>query len=140
MSALENVATAAGVATKVAGGVSSLFSGLPLVMLCITGVSLLGGAGGTIWYRMQWKDCQAAGAQALINQQAIDKTDNAKAIGALTNKLNVNEQKYEYGISLLKNIPRNDACLRDERINAVRSELCRKYPQSEACSGQRPAR
>jgi len=137
MEVVETVADVASGATKVVARASGVLSWLPWA---IAAVGLLGGTGGTVWYRMQWKDCQAAGAQALIDQREIDKADNAKAIGSLTRQLNANESKYEYGMQLLSNIPRNDACQRNERINAVREQLCAKYPQSEACSRQRPPR
>lgn len=124
----------------VAKGAAGLFSGLPLYLL-LGGVAVgLAGAGGTVWYRMKWLDEVAAGAQAVIDQQNIDRSDNAKAIGQLTNTLNANKRDLEYAQGLLANIPRNDACLRDQRINAVRDILCRKYPTSEACSGPRPSR
>lgn len=136
----ERIANPVGVASTVAAGASSLFSGLPLVLLVLCGVSLLGGAGGTIWYRMKWLDEVAAGARALAVQRDIDRADNAKAIGQLTNKLNTHQQELEYAQQMLSNIPRSNACERDQRINAARELLCRKYPKSEACSGQRPAR
>jgi len=122
----------------VAKGAAGLFSGLPLYLL-LGGVAVgLAGAGGTVWYRMKWLDEVAAGAQAVIDQQNIDRDDNTRAIGQLTNKLNTHQRDLEYAQSLLANIPRSDACMRDQRINAARDILCRKYPKSEACSGPRP--
>lgn len=136
---VEDVAAVGKVAAGAATGFSSLFSGLPLVLLVVAAVGTLGGAGTAVWYRMRWLDCKAAGAQALIDQHEIDARDNSKAVGELTNKLNENERNYNYAQSLLANIPRTDACLRDKRVDAARQQLCAKYPKSEACSGPRPA-
>ena len=137
MGIAETAADVASSAAKVVARTSGVLSWLPWA---IAAVGLLGGTGGTVWYRMQWKDCQAAGAQALIDQREIDKADNAKAIGSLTNKLNANESKYEYDMQVLSNIPRRANCERDLRLEFVREQLCNKYPQSEACSRPRPPR
>lgn len=100
----------------------------------LAGVSLLAGTGGTVWYRMQWKDCQSEGAQALIDQHEIDRLDNIKSVGQLTTKLNTNEKAYDKALSVLQNIPKTQACIIDGRVRAARDELCAKYPKSETCS------
>lgn len=141
MAEVQPVNALASVASRaVTSAASSVFSGLPLVLLIACGVSLLGGAGGTIWYRMKWLDAVNEGKQAVLEQIEIDKADNAKAIGLLTNKLNAHERELNYAQSLLANIPKTDACTRDQRINAARDILCHKYPKSEACNRPRPAR
>lgn len=66
--AVKGVSTAAAVAT----GASSLFSGLPLALLAALGVSLLAGAGGTLWYKSKFNSLEAS--------VATDKTNRALAI------------------------------------------------------------
>jgi sugar (pentulose or hexulose) kinase len=139
----------AATAAKVAGSVASkgLFSALlgaaPWLPVAIMGVGLVGtlaGAGTAVWYRMQWKDCQAAQVEAINQQRILDQQDNMKAVSQLTGQLNANERAYDRAMQTLASIPRNDACLRDERVRAARDVLCSKYPKSEACSRPVPSR
>lgn len=133
--AVASVAVKGGLAA--AGGL--LTGALPYLALAGLAVSLAG-AGTAVWYRMQWKDCQAAGAQALIDQRNLDQQDNMKAVSFLNGKLTANERAYDQAMGVLATIPRNNACERDTGVRAIRIELCRKYPASEACSGSVPAR
>jgi hypothetical protein len=43
---------------KIVARATGMLSWLPWA---IAAASLLGGAGGTLWYRMQWKDCEVLG-------------------------------------------------------------------------------
>lgn len=131
------VADIAGRASKLVASASGVLSWLPWA---IAAVGVLGGASGTVWYRMQWKDCQADAAQALNDQREIDKRDNTVAIGRLTNKLNSIQSSYENDMQVLSNIPKRAGCERDLRLEFVREQLCARYPASEACSRPRPPR
>ena len=134
------IKTATDIASGATGIVAKASGILGWLPWAIAAVGVLVGTGGTVWYRMQWKDCEAASAQAIIEQRDIDRADNAKAVGRLTNKLNDNEAKYEYDMQVLSNIPKRSSCERDKRIDAVREQLCARYPASEACNRPRPTR
>ncbi len=131
----ELVADIAATAGKVA--VSATVGLLPTLLPWLAGAAALvalAGAGGTVWYRMQWLDCKAAGAQALADQRDIDRRDNSKAVSDLTNQLNRNVGKYESAMAILNSIPvRNNACERDTGVRAARDILCSKFPESPSC-------
>lgn len=55
--AVETAAAVVGAGAKVVSTAASVLSWLPWA---IAGCSLLAGAGGTLWYRGEWKDCQAS--------------------------------------------------------------------------------
>jgi hypothetical protein len=134
-------ATAAKVASK--GVFSALLGAFPWLPVAVMGLGLVGtlaGVGGTVWYRMQWLDCKAAGVQALIDQRAEDNRLNKAAVENLTIKLDKNQKDLNNAISVLASIPRNNACERDTGVRAVRDILCKKYPESEACSRPVPSR
>lgn len=104
---------------------------VPWILSAVIG---LAGAGGTVWYRMQYLDCIADGARALQDQREIDKADNAKAVGALNKALQTNEGKYNAAVEILSKLPKtSDACQHDPRIRAARDLLCQKYPESQTC-------
>lgn len=129
-------------ATAVKGVVATATGGLLSAALpWLAGAAALvalAGAGGTIWYRMQWEECKAAGAQALAEQRDIDRRDNSKAVGALNQALAKNEGKYESSIAILNSIPRSNACARSDAVSLVRQQLCAQFPASPSCSGQQP--
>lgn len=77
MSALEVAADVAGVGAKVAARATGILSWLPWA---IAAVSLVGGAGGTLWYRSEWKDCQAS--VAIDAAKAAEKVATAKGADA----------------------------------------------------------
>jgi sugar (pentulose or hexulose) kinase len=133
----------AATAARVAGGVASkgLFSALlgaapwlPVAIMAVGLVGTLAGAGTAVWYRMQWKDCQAAQVEAINQQRILDRQDNMIAVSRLTGQLNANERAYDKAVAQLATIPRNTVCTNDDRVRAARELLCSKYPASEACS------
>lgn len=114
-------------------------SGLWWLPWAIAGVSLLTGAGGTLWYRSQYHACIAAQAEALATQRDIDRADNARAVGQLTGKLQANEASLDKALRALATIKSTGACESDPRIRAARDILCSKYPTSEACLRREPS-
>lgn len=137
------IAATAGKAV-VKGALGTALSGvlgiLPWLPWALAGVSLVAGAGGTLWYANLYHKEQAAGKQALIDQREIDRADNAKAVGNLNRKLTDNERNYDQAMRRLQAMPKGTNAERDARIDAARDILCSKYPTSEACSGPRPSR
>lgn len=131
-------ATAVKIGSK--GVFATVLGAAPWLPLAVAGISLAAGGFGTVWYRMQWKACEAAGKQALIDQREIDRRDNSVAVAHLTGKLNQNERTYDKAMDTLASIPKNNACERDARVRAAREQLCAKYPASEACNRQIPSR
>ena len=101
----------------------------------VAGAVALAGTGGTVWYRMQYLDCKAAGAAAYEEQRKIDREDNAAAIAQLNESLNKTNEQYLSSMERLKNVPKDDSCNPTEYQRAVTDELCKLYPTSGACGG-----
>ena len=130
--------TRTGIAADIASGSARMVAGvtgaLSWLPWALAAISMLGGVGGTVWYRMKWKDCVAETAQAIADQQEIDKADNLKRIGQLTNQLKELGNSRDEALERLANVPKTPAaCPPSAYQRAVTDELCRLYPASKAC-------
>lgn len=128
---------------KVVATAASGFSGLPLYACLAALVLAAGGGGMAVWYRMEWKSCQADAATAAEQQRDIDRADNAKAVGQLNQQLEKNKAEYQSAMERLANAPKlspTASCsVASSYQRAVTDELCRLYPKSPACNRQQPS-
>jgi hypothetical protein len=107
---------AAGAGAKVVGTVTGALSWLPWVLAA---GSLALGAGGTLWYRSEWKDCQASvaiDAAKAAAQVAAAKDADAKFTRGLAEQLQpvlgaIQEQSRATSTALAK-VKSDPNCLR----------------------------
>ena len=117
---------------------------LAWVPWAVAGVALAAGGGGTLWYRNEWKDCQAS--VALDAAPAEEKLNAQKSLDAaftrqLEEKLapvinDLRKQADDTQVALAK-VPSNPSCARTPAANAFDSSV-RPNSQQTGAGAPRP--
>jgi uncharacterized protein HemX len=115
------------------GYISALFSSVTGWLAMALVAAIIVGSGLSLWYRMEWKDCQAQSAAAIVQQMDIDKKNNDKSIADLQQKLDKNASDLTDATRRLANVQKTAVCGSTPAMRATHDELCRLFPSSEAC-------
>lgn len=125
-------------------GIGQYLSAAPWV---IAGLAVVIGGGGTLWYRSEWKDCQASVAidankaeERLRRQQAADAELRRQLSDSLAPIVNdLRKQANDIEVALAK-VPSNPACRDTPAARAFDSGVRPAQPGQAGAGPSRPAR
>ena len=88
----------------------SLFPGLSAIPWLLSLAFLIGGAGGTLWYRGQYEACQASAADAILKQQQADAAESARILAQEQARTAALRKQTDAFLQQVKNEPTTSSC------------------------------